>query len=93
VLPRVAVHPQPSPVIEGRRVVLGIYATVVCISTAVGSAVPALLSDVGKPQLFGLIPLPPTTVGYALFGGLTAAALLGVGLLLVELTSRAAGAE
>jgi len=89
VLPRAAVFLQPRLVIEGRRVVLGIYAAVVCISAVVGGAVPAILPEIGQPQLFGFLPLPATTVGYALFGGLTTAALLGAGLLLVELTSRA----
>ena len=74
---------------QGSRVVLGIYGAVVCISTAIGGAVPALLPEIGQPRLFGLVPLPATTVGYAVFGGLTTAALLGVGLLLVELASRA----
>jgi hypothetical protein len=78
---------------EGRRVVLGIYAAVTCISAVVGGAVPALLPEIGRPRLFGLLPLPATTVGYAVFGGLTTAALLGVGLLLVELASRAADPE
>lgn len=78
---------------EGRRVVLGIYAAVVCISAVVGGAVPALLPDIGQPQLLGLFSLPATTLGYAAFGGLTTAALLGGGLLLVELASRRAAAE
>lgn len=78
---------------EGRRVVLGIAAVVVCVSAAVGGAVPVLLPDVGRPLLFGVLPLPSTTAGYAAFGGLTTAALLAVGLLLVELASRAADPE
>lgn len=78
---------------EGRRVVLGIYAVAVCISAAVGGAVPVLLPEIARPRLFGLFPLPATTAGYAVFGGLTTAALLGVGLLFVEFASRVADAE
>lgn len=78
---------------EGRRVVLGIAAVAVCISAAVGGAVPLLLPDIGQPLLFGLLPLPATAAGYAVFGALTTAAVLAAGLLLVELASRAADAE
>lgn len=76
--------------IEGRRVVLALSAAVVCISAVIGGAVPTLLPEIGQPRLFGLVTLPATRGGYAAFGGLTTAALLGVGLLLVELASRVA---
>lgn len=75
---------------EGRRVVLGMAAVVVCVSAGVGGAVPLLVPDVGRPLLFGLLQLPATTAGYAAYGGLTTAALLAVGLLFVELASRLA---
>lgn len=75
---------------DGRRVVLAVYAIVVAISAVVGATVPVLLPEIGQPQLFGLLPLPATVLGYTAYGGLTTAALLGVGILLVEGASRAA---
>lgn len=75
---------------DGRRVVLAVAAAIVVISAAVGGAVPVLLPDIGPPLLFGLVPLPATVAGYAAYGGLTSAALLGAGLALVELVSRRA---
>lgn len=76
---------------DGRRVVLAVYAAVVAISAVVGGTVPVLLPAIGHPQLFGLFPLPSTVVGYAAYGGVTTATLLGAGILLVETASRNAG--
>lgn len=81
--------PDPPRMIRGRRVVLTIVATVVAISAGVGATVPLLLPETGGPQLFGVLALPPTPLGYALYGGLTTGALLGVGLVAVEAASRA----
>ena len=78
---------------EGRRVVFLVAALVVAISAAVGSAVPVLLPEIPGPRLFGVLPLPATPLGYAVYGGATTAALLGCGLLLVVLASRAAESE
>lgn len=73
---------------DGRRVVLAVSAAIVAISAVVGATVPVLLPAVGQPRLFGLVPLPATIPGYAAYGGLTTAVLLGVGILLVEGASR-----
>lgn len=73
---------------QGRRVVLIVAAAVVAVSAAVGATVPLLLPDVGAPRLFLLVSLPPSVLGYAAYGGLTAALLLGIGLLAVEAASR-----
>lgn len=43
-------------------------------------------------QLFSLVALPSTVVGYVATGVLTTATLLGVGVLLVEAASRTAAA-
>lgn len=74
---------------QGRRVVLWVYAAIVAVSAVVGATVPILLPEIGAPQLFFLLPLPATVLGYAAYGGLTAAFLLGLGLLAVEAASRA----
>lgn len=74
--------------IDGRRVVLGVYAAVVAISAVVGGTVPLVLADIGQPLLFGTVSLPATVVGYAAYGGLTSAVLLGAGLVLLEAVSR-----
>lgn len=72
----------------GRRVVLVVAGAVVAISAAVGATVPLLLPEIGAPRLL-LVPLPATAAGYAVAGGVTAALLLGFGLLAVEAASRA----
>lgn len=74
---------------RGRRVVLALSAAVVAISAVVGATVPVLLPEIGPPRLLGPLPLPATALGYAVYGGLTTAFLLGVGLLAVEAASRA----
>lgn len=73
---------------QGRRVVLWVYAAIVAVSSAIGATVPVLLPEIGGPRLFFLLPLPPTVLGYAAYGGLTTAILLGIGLLAVEAVSR-----
>lgn len=75
---------------DGRRVVLAVYAIVVAISAVVGASVPVLLPAIGHPRLFGLFALPSTVVGYAAYAGVTTATLLGAGILLVEAASRTA---
>lgn len=74
---------------QGRRVVLWVYVGVVAVSAAVGAMVPVLLPEIGRPHLFFLVPLPATVFGYGAYGGLTTAAILGIGLLGVEAASRA----
>jgi hypothetical protein len=71
---------------RGRRVILVVAGAVVAVSAAVGATVPMLLPAIGPPPV---VPLPATVLGYAAYGGLTAAALCAVGLLAVEAASRA----
>lgn len=65
--------------------ILVVAAAVVGISAAVGATVPMLLPVIGPPPV---LPLPASVLGYAAYGGLTAAVLCAIGLLAVEAASR-----
>ena len=74
---------------KGRRLVLLVAAGIVAVSAVVGGTVPLILPAIGAPKLFGLLALPPTVPGYALYGAATTAVLLAIGLVAVEAASRA----
>lgn len=71
---------------RGRRVILVVAVGVVAVSAAVGGTVPMLFPEIGSPPVF---PFPATVLGYAAYGGVSAAGLCSIGLLAVELASHA----
>lgn len=68
--------------LDGRRFVLGLYAALVGVTATMGAILSVVLTGVETSlTLFGFISLPPTAIGFALYGGLTVAVILGVPLL------------
>lgn len=68
--------------LNGRRFVIGLYLALVAVTATMGAILSVVLTEVETSlTLFGFISLPPTALGFALYGGLTVAAILGVPLL------------
>ena len=74
--------------LRGRRFVLVLYAALVAFATFAGAAFAVVVDDPLPPRFLFVVPFPPTLVGFALYGGLTVALVLGVPLLLVRYVSR-----
>lgn len=72
----------------GRRIVVLLYVILVAVGTVAGVLVGVFVENLSRPELFGVISLPATPLGFALFGGITMAAVLGVPLALVVAVSR-----
>jgi hypothetical protein len=71
----------------GRRFVVVLYVALVGIATLLGVLFTVAVDDPSPPALFFLVELPPTPVGFGLYGGLTIAIVLGVPLLFVVAVS------
>lgn len=67
---------------------LAIYAVVVVIAAGTGYLLGSIHPKGLDPELLGLIQLPPTPLGVALYGALTMAIVLGALLLAVNYVSR-----
>ncbi|WP_435195319.1 DUF7520 family protein [Natronomonas sp. EA1] len=65
----------------GRKLVLTLYVIVVGVATGTGFLLGAIGPRELDPELFGVIQLPPTPLGMAVYGGVTIGLLLGVLLL------------
>ena len=83
----------PRTKLDGRRLVLVLYAVVVALSAVGGVLIGTFVPDLRAPSLFFLVSLPPTPAGLAVFGALTVGVGLGVPLLLVVAASRMDDAE
>jgi hypothetical protein len=64
-----------------------LYLALVGLSGVVGVLFTTAVDEPAPPALFFLIELPPTVVGFALYGAATVAVVLGVPLLLVVVVS------
>ncbi|MFB6156570.1 MAG: cox cluster protein [Haloferacaceae archaeon] len=73
---------------RGPRLVLTLYAVLVTFAAVAGVLFSVVVDDPVPPRLFFVLTLPPTRLGFAVYGGVTIAAVLGVPLLLVVLASR-----
>lgn len=73
---------------SGVRFVLGLYAALVAFSAVAGVLFARTVEDPLSPRLFFVLPLPPTGLGFAVYGAVTVGAVLGVPLLLVRYASR-----
>lgn len=69
--------------VPGRRVVVAIYAGLVAFAAMMGIILGIVVEDLESVALFGLIPIPPTPIGLAVYGAVTIGVALGVLLLLV----------
>lgn len=71
----------------GRQLVVAVYVVIVLLTAGIGFVIGAIAPQGLDPRLFGLIQLPPTPIGTAVYGGVTIAVLLGVLLLAVVYVS------
>lgn len=71
----------------GRRLVIALYLVVVAIAAFTGFLLGIIHPEGLDPELFGLVQLPPTPLGMALYGALTMGILLGAVLLAVSYVS------
>jgi hypothetical protein len=74
--------------LDGRRLVLVLYAVVVVLSAVGGVLIGTFVPDLRAPSLFFLVSLPPTPAGLAVFGAVTVGVGLGIPLALVVVASR-----
>lgn len=74
--------------LDGPRIVLALYATLVAVGGAAGVLVATFIDGLSAPALYAVIPLPPTALGFAVYGAVTIATVLGVPLALVIYVSR-----
>lgn len=72
---------------EGRRLVVALYLIVVGLAAGLGVVIGVVAPRGLDPVLFGLVGLPPTPLGMAVYGGVTVGTVLGALLLLVVLVS------
>jgi len=82
------VVPETQPPLNGRRFVLFLYVAIVLIAGVLGFILGEVVDMGAAPRLFFLVPLPPTGVGFAIYGVGTVTVALGVPLLLVAAVSR-----
>lgn len=73
---------------DGRRFVLLLYAALVGVATAAGLLTGTFVDGLEAPRFLFLVPFPPTPLGFAAYGGLTLALVLGVPLSLVIYVSQ-----
>ena len=72
----------------GKRFVILIYVALVAVTGVFGYIIGLARPENLDPRLLGVISLPPTPVGVALYGMLTVALVLGVLLLAVNYVSQ-----
>lgn len=70
--------------VSGRRIVIAIYVGLVTFAGAMGFILGVIVDDLQAVALLGVIPIPPTPIGLAVYGAVTIAIGLGVLLLLVR---------
>ena len=73
--------------LRGRRFVLALYAVLVCFAAVAGALFASVVANPEPPALFFVVPLPPTALGFAAYGAVTIAVVLGVPLALVARVS------
>ncbi|MFB6142357.1 MAG: cox cluster protein [Halorientalis sp.] len=73
---------------RGDRVVLAVYLVIVAIAGVMGYTLGSASPEDLDPELFGVVQLPPTPLGVALYGVVTVAVGLGLFLALVAYVAR-----
>ena len=73
---------------HGARLVLVLYVLLVGVGGAGGALVAVFVDGLSSPALFGLFQMPVSPAGFAAYGAITVAVVLGVPLLLVVYVSR-----
>lgn len=75
--------------VSGRRVVITIYVSLVVFAGVMGFILGTIVEDLQSIALLGVIPIPPTPLGFATYGSVTIALLLGSFLLAIRYVARA----
>jgi hypothetical protein len=73
---------------DGRRFVLVLYVALIGVATAAGFLTGTFVDGLEQPRFLFIIPFPATPIGFAAYGGLTLALVLGVPLALVIYVSQ-----
>jgi uncharacterized membrane protein len=79
--------------LSGRRAVAIIYVVVVAITAGFGFIIGLVGPEGLDPELFGLVQLPPTPVGMAVYGVLTVGTILLVLMGVMNVVSSLADAD
>ncbi|KYH25813.1 hypothetical protein HAPAU_24910 [Halalkalicoccus paucihalophilus] len=74
--------------VSGRRVVITIYVSLVAFAGVMGYILGSIIEDLQSIMLLGVIAIPPTPLGFAVYGSVTIALLLGVFLLAIRYVAR-----
>lgn len=74
--------------LRGPRMVGILYVALVAVAGAAGLLVGVFVDGLRAPRFLFLIPFPPTPLGFAAYGALTIALVLGLPLVLVVYVSR-----
>ncbi|MFU1780855.1 cox cluster protein [Haloarcula japonica] len=72
---------------SGQRIVLRLYVGIVVLAGVMGFVLGSIRPEDLEPELFGVIALPPTPFGVAIYGFVTIGIVLGVLLGLVVYVS------
>jgi len=73
---------------DGPRLVIALYAFLTAVGGVAGVLVATFVDDLSAPALYAVIPLPPTALGFGVYGAVTIATVLGIPLALVVYVSR-----
>ncbi|WP_049985440.1 DUF7520 family protein [Halobellus rufus] len=73
---------------DGPRLVVGLYAILVLVAAVAGFLTGTFVDGLDAPRFLFLIPFPASPLGFAAYGGLTVALVLGVPLTLVVAVSQ-----
>jgi len=73
---------------DGRRFVLLLYVALIGVTAAAGLLTGAFVEGLQRPRFLFVIPFPATPLGFAAYGALTIALVLGVPLALVIYVSQ-----
>ncbi|WP_277554245.1 DUF7520 family protein [Halobaculum limi] len=77
-----------SRTLDGPRFVLVLYVLLTAVGGVGGVLVATFVDGMTAPALYGVFTLPPTALGFGLYGAVTIATVLGVPLALVVYVSR-----
>ena len=89
--PDAADRAEPAPEAagrDGRRFVLALYVALTGVGAAAGLLTGTFVEGLEQPRFLFLVPFPATPFGFAAYGGLTLAVVLGLPLTLVIYVSR-----
>lgn len=79
----------PEPTVGGRRVVLTLYVATVTVAGVAGYVLGVVVEErLARPAYLGVVTLPATPVGLAVWGAATVGTALGVALALLVVVSR-----